>query len=359
MHGRVCSSERWACPGRGSGRSGPWALLLVFVVLVLTGPAGAGADRAAAKGTLAEVAGGARAIWVAHPGKGLLRLDYGRDGVTSRLDVGRVPIAVAALHGEVWSVDAGGVLARVDEVENRVERRVQLGFDPTDVAVSERAVWVVGRRRAHPADAILVRIDPRTAGVVGAFHLGARGVPRLAVGHDAVWLAFGPRSRGGLAGIVGIEERTGRRRLRRLLHLGHGSTGFAVGRAGVWVLAQHHPPRSELTLLDPDDGSRVQVTEGPSTAGDMTAGFDLAWVAALCSGLRCDVSRPLVQAYDRAGRLVAGPFVLRCGPDRRALFLSGITQHGPSALLLAGDGRGGLSMMIVLPKRGVVRCIPL
>jgi len=242
----------------------------------------------------------------------------------------------------------------------RVDLRVRLGFDPTDVAVGSRSVWVVGQRRGRPSRAVLARVDRATPRVRGRFHLGPRAAPRLAAGHGAVWLAFHPRSRRGRIGLVAIDEGSGQLRFRRRLR------GFppalASGREGIWVLADEELRDSRLLLLDPRAGTLRRALPGPYAPGDLAAGSDLVWATSLCGGLPgCNISRASVRAYDeRSGRLVAGPFPTRCGSRRQSQFLSRIAAvGGDGAALAVGDGRGALSLVVMVVRRGVIRRVAL
>lgn len=333
-------------------------LAIVATGLALGGAGLIGAASAEAKGSAAAVADGARGLWVAQAGEPLVNFDYrtGRPG--ARVGAGPVVVDVSAGTGWAWAIDARTrTLSRVNQWPARVEARARLPIVPHEVrGANAGSVWVSGHAPGS-GESVVVRLDQRTLAVRGSFHLGRRGLVRLAVGRRRAWLAFPPRSRRGDFALVGIDARLGRLAVRR--RLPGAAMALAMGSENLWVLSREGP-RSRLRAVAEDGtiASSRRGGPGPSLVG---AASDLVWTAgALDPPGRGAPPRGRVHVYDeRSGRLVGGPFRLGCGRDRRPRFPSDMAVWAHSAAVVVGDDRGRRELVVVSAGRGVLRCIPL
>jgi hypothetical protein len=232
-------------------------------------------------------------------------------------------------------------------------------MDGTDLAVGGRAVWALGTRGTRPAESVLLHLDRRTLRVRGAFHLGRRAVPRVAVGGGRVWLGFEPPSPREPMGLVAIDEAAGRLAVRR--RLPGSPRALAAGRRGVWVLSSDGRGDGRLREVATNGAVRRSVP-APFQPGDMAVAGGRVWVTSLCGAEGCDLARASVHAYDATtAKAVAGPMRPSCGERRwRGAFLSGIARAGPGAALATGRPTGtGLDLVMLEAERGAVRCIPL
>lgn len=328
-------------------------IALLWVALLCAVPVAQG------KGPPAALAESARAgVWVAQAAAPLRLVDPSDGRAIASVAAGRLLTDVTARYGSVWAVGLAGVLARVDEISARVTARRRLPVDlGWRVAATDRWVWVVGTRDGARTSAVLLRIDPATLRVAGTFHLGSPEPPALAVGHGAVWLAMNASgSRGNRSTLVGIDERTGRARVRR--GVAGAPRDAASDGPGVWLLTEDPGRPSRLTLVGARSGAVLRSGPVPAGASRLAARGDLIWVA------RDSVAgspRPLsLRGYDPAGRLVAGPWPIACrGGPRPALLADLLATTGVTAIAAVADDRGRIYLASASRRGGVRGCVPL
>ena len=116
------------------------------------------------------------------------------------------------------------------------------------------------------ADGALRRIDPRTlrvTGSVGGVSFSSEGFePKIAVGHDALWISDAVRH-----SVVRVDPR----RLRITSVVSHGGNGVAVLGAQVWST-----DGSFAWRISGGSVRRLKTGSGPL---DVTAGGGAVWVA--------------------------------------------------------------------------------
>lgn len=159
------------------------------------------------------IAAGDGYVWVVSaPARTLFQFDADTETlVRTRVFAGRVrvgplrgqplppPFYLAVGAGAVWVAHGGGVVSRVDERTGAV---VQIpAFSAGGVAFGEGAVWSLASFVSEPARSFEVsRIDPRTRAVTGEIPPPSVGVPEsshpfgIAAGIGAVWVLDGPGS---------------------------------------------------------------------------------------------------------------------------------------------------------------------
>jgi DNA-binding beta-propeller fold protein YncE len=145
--------------------------------------------------------------------------------------LGGFPVGATLGAGSVWVSDGAGRVLRLDPDTRRVVADIAIGYDASAVAASTDAVWVVGSRRMH--DQGLLRIDPRTNGVVariGSF--GGYGAALVAAS-DAVWFQTDKQVPGPLRRVDPATNRIA----------GGVATGWLAGMAvhgdRMWTLTQN------------------------------------------------------------------------------------------------------------------------
>jgi len=230
------------------------------------------------------IAAGEDAVWVASAGGAIQRIDADTLATTraSAPVTGAAGIAVG--EGSVWVTSAtDGTVTRFDETTASQEGdAIAVGPQPTDIAVGAGAVWVASSAQmsgtvtridaetgeaAEPIEAAegqifaltygedgvwvagsdalrgdlidIVRIDPDSSEVEGAFvRLERPGLPvRLAAGEGFVWVAQSggdPLEADSPGTVVRIDPEE-RRLVGGAAEVGRGPTGVSVGEGGVWV----------------------------------------------------------------------------------------------------------------------------
>lgn len=189
-------------------------------------------------------------------------------------------------YGYAYAADAASRrIVRIDQSTDRitVSRRLALTplEDPSALASDEGSVWLLvrGGGRAH-----LLHLDPGDLRVRAVFHLYRAPVMALAPG--TVWLAFPPGA--GRARLVGIDERTGRIRVRR--RLPNTIKGLAVGPDGVWALSEDRRRRGRITLYEPLRGRPVRSFRGPFAPREIAVRPEYVWVTSACAAPLCDLT---------------------------------------------------------------------
>jgi len=294
-------------------------------------------------------------LWASTSAGEVVRLDATTGRVLARTSGVGFPYALTAGRGRVWGIDGrGNRVVRISAAGSIDASRGLPGF-PSDLALGDTSLWAMvyeGRRRGT----VLLRLDPDSLTIRGRFHLGERAA-RLGVGGGRVWLALDPVSRRGGAALVAIDEGRGELLFRRRLR-GNG-LGVSVTARATWVLMQRRRG-SRLVRLDAETGTRTRIITGPRSAGHLSSGHGLVWVASLCGGSSCRIDRAAVLGYDDAdGRLVSGPFlpwgVCRRGSSR-SLFLTGIAAMPQGVAATTSDGRGRVRVALISQRRGVRTC---
>ncbi len=187
-------------------------------------------ERVALAATPTGVAVGTGSVWVAHGILGSVSR-VGLDGALLATIDDASPRAnggsIAVGEGGVWFASAVGVVARIDASTNTVVYPTGVaGSLPSAIAAGFDSVWV-----ANAGDNNVVRMNPRTNGVVG--ETGVGGSPRgVAVGDRAIWVTSEAgdyvsridAASGSVETIPG-RRRTDRDRVRRGRRLGREQRG--------------------------------------------------------------------------------------------------------------------------------------
>ena len=249
------------------------------------------------------MAAGAGALWLSQSGERLLRVDPRGNRVVASLAMADLATPAVTASG-VWGVccwrgitsrHPTGWLVRVDPASNHVAARVRLPGLPTAVGVGPSGVWVTG------VDGRIWRVDPARGRVVATIRLprGLGGLPgregpagqagEVLVDPDAVWVS-NPAN----AEVLRIDPR--RNRLQGRAFTG----GRALARAAdatVWATSSttlvpvNHPARREVPL-----GELGGPEESPDEQGQLAEISDLAastaamWLVAPAGLFRVDLA---------------------------------------------------------------------
>lgn len=126
---------------------------------------------------------GAGTVWAAGDVPGTLaRRDPTTLDSRGTVDLGAVPLAIAASSDAAWVTTSDNRLIRVDPVTNEVVEDVKTGGRPLDVGLGARAVWI-----ASWSDDVVIRWDPIERSAI-AIAVGD-GPAAVAVGFGSVWVA--------------------------------------------------------------------------------------------------------------------------------------------------------------------------
>ncbi len=222
-------------------------------------------DRTPLELTPTGVAVGAGAVWVAHGLLGSVSRVDGDGSVVETID-DAAPRAsggsIAVGEGSVWFVSAGGVLAKIDPSTNRVvEPRGVAGALPSSVATGFDGVWV-----ANAGDNEVVRVNPRTVGVVNS--IGVGGSPRgVAVGERAIWVTSEADD-----SVSRIDAASGS---VKTIPVGDGPTGIAFGEGAVWVV---NTGDGTVSRIDPVTEEVVKTIAVGNRPVGIAAGAGSVWV---------------------------------------------------------------------------------
>ncbi len=185
------------------------------------------------------VAAGEGAVWV---GGGftdtgaIYRLDPKTMRLTKTIDFGGFPAEIVIIEGSIWVAvtgigpDAGHVL-RIDPKTNGVLARIPIpGNGPLDLAAGEEGLWTVAFRKEFRGPVDVFEIDPDTN--LTSDPIAAEiGGSRLVVGEGLVWL-----SRGDTPGIVWIDPSSDTVGAGFAYASPSGQPGpFVVGGGAVWA----------------------------------------------------------------------------------------------------------------------------
>jgi serine/threonine-protein kinase len=150
-------------------------------------------DVAVEIGLLRQIAAGAEAVWVSTSDVladdfSVLRIDPATSRVTSRTPVRRGAAGIAAGAGAVWVANTlGATVSQIEPRTNRVVRTIGVGEGPIGVAVGAGAVWVTNHR-----EGTVSRIDPRSGRLTATIEVGPYP-DHVAAGEDGVWVTVHPR----------------------------------------------------------------------------------------------------------------------------------------------------------------------
>lgn len=190
----------------------------------------------------------------------LVRINGSTDEVTARVDVGGMPIAVAAAVDQVWVARSGAVV-RVDPSTNRVISHVAID-EPVDVAVSEGAVWVIANMNG---DTRLVKVNPDTNRVASTYKLNRATVSSLAVGEGYVWVAQAAENPDGMWFLLRLDPSTGD--VKNVTFDKYANGGCITTTTGaIWVCTTGETSASALERIDPSTMKAVARFELPDAA---------------------------------------------------------------------------------------------
>jgi streptogramin lyase len=236
---------------------------------VVAVPVGAGPER---------VAVGEGSVWVANTtDRILVEVDPKTNVVLRTVDVARVgrPTLLAAGEGAVWIADRGpGVAARelwrYDPQSGELAALPTVRIAPFGIAVGLGSVWIT-----DALSSAVLRIDPRSGAVTGAFPLVVSGsypdVSFPVVGAGAVWFVdladrivrVDPVRNEVVAGIE----------LGDVIQL---SYRVAVGEEGLWFT---RPDDDEVVRVDPSTGRVVDLVRVGRVPREIAVGGGAVWVA--------------------------------------------------------------------------------
>jgi dipeptidyl aminopeptidase/acylaminoacyl peptidase len=217
-----------------------------------------------------------------------------------RLPDGLGAMRVAIGEGAVWALastdQAGsGVLIRIDPATDQVLATTPLEAEPWYVAVGGSAVWV-----GSPRSTAIQRIDTATNEVTAQIRLAGDGVSAIAANDQGVWVeVIQDRSDQGqqnLASLVRIDPRTNGVVASIPLE---GLSGYedevAIGAGAVWVAGVNLTGPSEergadLVRIDPSTNSISAVL--PVSAFSVRAGADAVWVTSPADGVNDSLHKP-------------------------------------------------------------------
>jgi YVTN family beta-propeller protein len=215
-------------------------------------------------------------------------------------------VALAAWGGESAKplIVAGNAVAIIDPASNRVTGQVHVGTAPEALALRGGGLWV-----ANVDDQSVSHVDVASRKVIRNIPVG--GLPlSLAVGRNAVLIVR--RRADGLPEIAKIDPRydvvaPG----PRMQGEPDGEAGIAVGRHGIWVVAE----AGLLERLDPTGTTVTASVPTGNTAAAVAVGADAVW------------------AVDRRGDNVA-----RVDPTTRVVVATTNVGRGPDAVATGAGG---------------------
>jgi hypothetical protein len=235
-------------------------------------------------------------------GVSLLKLAPDTGRTRSASEVPGTSSGLEAGAGAVWLLEeeTGSVL-RLDPASGEIERRARVGGSPSEVVAAGNAVWVAVSNDEKSGR--VVRIDPRTAGVVAEIETtgAVEGVAVDGATGDVWTVVSNP--------APGPEDRADSRLLRvdpssneisQRLRVPGGVSDAVAGGGAVWITN----PDGDLLKIDPSEKRIAGVTplESPGPYG-MEYGAGAVWVAGVNVLTRVDPGTGRV-----AGSLDVGPY---------------------------------------------------
>ena len=223
-------------------------------------------QRVALPATPTGIAVGTGSVWVAHGILGSVSR-VGLDGAVLVTIDDAAPRAnggsITVGEGAVWFASAVGVVARIDPSTNSVVFPTGVaGSLPSAIATGFDSIWV-----ANAGDNNVVRMNPRTNGVVREFGVG--GSPRgIAVGEGAVWVTSEADD-----SVSRIDAASGS---VRTIPVGDGPTGIAFGSGAVWVVNSSDATVSRIDLETVEVVKTIAVGNRPM---GIAVGAGSVWVS--------------------------------------------------------------------------------
>jgi streptogramin lyase len=232
------------------------------------------------------VAVGEGAVWVMKEGTRVLRINPATGRIVRRIELGFAigserPCGIAVGEGAVWVTSFEGEVIRIDPDTNEVSAVVDL-LDPSCVAAGGGAVWVTSA-----SNGTVSRIDPETNEIVGEFPVGSfpQGV---AVGAGSVWVASSAPPEGVEGFVTRIDPEANE--VIATIPVDHLPEYLAVGARGVWVTSNDGTIRRISPRTDQLAGLPLAVSEGGRTV--VAVGGGVVWVSTIPSA---DVAGEVVQ----------------------------------------------------------------
>ena len=170
-------------------------LLSAAGTLTAVSPSDSSASTLELGGSLAGLAAGDDAIWVADQDSGsVIRVDAATGTTVDRIRVGNGPDAVAFGAGSAWVANAAdGTVSRIDGRRERVTATIPAGASPAALTFGAGSLWV-----ADEQSGTVTRIDAQSNRPVAVIQVGS--APKaLAFGGASVWV--GDAQGGGVSRI--------------------------------------------------------------------------------------------------------------------------------------------------------------
>jgi hypothetical protein len=241
-------------------------------------------------------------LWVLDD-QGLQRIDQATGAVTGTLNSAANPQALAAGDGSIWVTSMPSAVIRVDAVTMAVVATISAGNYATAIAAGPRGVWVTDQDNGT-----VTRINPSTNMVAAVIPTPSRSTWQVADGPDGVWVSgdsavyrVDPATNRIIATVatgegvivdssLGVWVATGDGSLLRIdpsndaitsrIAVGSNIYGAAAGGAGLWLLHDIQPSRTQATLSSVDPSSGQLTASIPVNAsGTLAVASDAVWIA--------------------------------------------------------------------------------
>jgi streptogramin lyase len=259
-------------------------------------------------GGAADVAVGARAVWVAGDDS-LARVDPHREKVVARLQLHGWVGGLAVGAGSVWAATTvphhyAGRVWRIDPKTNRVLARIPIASGLTGglggLAFGAGSIWATSDDYHHSAP--LWRIDPTTNRVVARISVGD-GPAGVIVAGGFVWV-----SRITAGTVAEIDPKVNK--VVRSIHVGAAPFGLIAGQDSLWVLNENDATVSRIDLRT-GAVSRRAIRIGGEYATDIGLASGAIWISRAQKGM-------LLRFSARTGNLDArlrlpGAFAIAAG----------------------------------------------
>jgi YVTN family beta-propeller protein len=236
---------------RARNPNGRWLVVgTVMLITLLGGLVALGINRATRPGSLSGLTPNSVGI-----------IDAGSGRISSDIEVGTRPSAIASGAGSLWIADAAdGTVSRVDPETLHV-LTIPVGGGPTAVTVAYGSVWV-----ANSLDRTVSRI-PTDTNKLQVIPVG-NGPRALTAGLGGIWVANGVDST-----VSRIDPTNGK--VSAPIPVGAAPTGLAVAEGSLWVTSE---ATSRVLRLDPSGRilNTVEVGNAPSA---IASSADSLWVA--------------------------------------------------------------------------------
>jgi len=267
--------------------------------------------------------------WVTNSGDGTVsRVSTVTNRAVDTIQVGNLPVAIAAGSGAVWVANQGdNTVDRIDPATSTVTKRgIQVGGRPDGIAAGAGAVWV-----ANSEDGTVQRIDPATYQPDGPVHVGS-GPAGIAVTPGTVWVANSLDLT-----VSKLDSATGT--VTATIGVGDGPGGIVAARDGVWVSDEFD---ATLRRIDPQTARVDRTVHLGSSPRGMAAAGSGVWVAA----------RPFPSASHRGGTLTVVNTYLPETDPVAGYFVDGAlnTAYDGLTAFRRSGGAAGLTLVPDLAK---------